>query len=319
MRLRLTRQGPKGTVARGSNAHYNREKSMKRVLSVIFASLVITLALPLSAYAQATTDPISSGLWTGSNLMLESPNLGGKKSKVYAALGDSVAAGIGLPTPTGNDARCGTTKQAYAYSIAKSTKLSLIHAACSGATVGDLFTKQRLDGPNIAPQLDTAFAKGTPRLITLTAGANDAHWAEFVKKCYAMACGTASDTKIANSFLSALQLKLYYMFYSIQSRSGGTPPPVVVTGYYNPVSERCTSAQMTASEIAWLTAEQKALNQTIQNVTKQFSFATYVPIDFTGHDICSTAPWVQRLDGAAPFHPTTDGQKAMARAIKAVL
>lgn len=292
---------------------------MKRFISVLVASLVTTLVIPLSAHAQDTSDPITSGLWAGSNLMLESPSLGGKKSRVYAALGDSVAAGIGLPTTTGTDPRCGTTKQAYAYSIAKTTKLSLVHAACSGATVGDLFTKQRLSGPNIAPQLDAAFAKGTPRLITITAGANDAHWSEFVKKCYAMTCGTANDTQAANSFLTALQWKLYYMFYSIQSRSNGTPPPVVLTGYYNPLSSRCTSAQLTAGEITWLTGEAKALNQTIRNVTKQFSFATFVPIDFTGHDVCSSTPWVQGPHDPAPFHPTADGQKAMARAIKTAL
>lgn len=293
---------------------------MKRFLSTVTAGLMLSLALSPIAHAQGSTDdPIMSGLWTGSNLMLEAPKAGGKQSKVYAALGDSVAAGIGLKTPSDTDTRCGRTKQAYANSIARKHRLELAHIACSGATVGDLFTKQSVSGPNIAPQLDAAFAKGTPRLITITAGANDAHWSEFVKKCYAMACGTSADTKAANAFLSVLQYKLYYMFYSIQARSSGTPPPVVLTGYYNPLSNACTSTSLTASEITWLSAEAKALNATIRNATKQFSFATYVPVDFSGHDICSASPWVQGPTAPAPFHPTASGQKAIARAIESVL
>lgn len=238
----------------------------------------------------------------------------------YAALGDSVAAGLGLAgvtTPTGTGTQCGRSSEAYPYTVASVMKLPLNHIACSGATAGDLFTEQGVDGPNISAQLDGAFAAGTPALITITAGANDAHWSEFVRGCYVTNCATGTATFLANSYLTALQAKLYIAFSSIYLRSAGTPPTVVITGYYNPVSSTCTTSQsnITASEITWLSAENTALNQTIANVSRHYSFVRVAPVDFTGHDICSLNPWVQSLTDAAPFHPTTAGEQVIAQSV----
>ena len=61
--------------------------------------------------------------------------------KIYAALGDSVAAGLGLPgvpQPVGSDARCGRSSQAYPNIVAGAMNLSLLHTACSGALQVDL-------------------------------------------------------------------------------------------------------------------------------------------------------------------------------------
>jgi lysophospholipase L1-like esterase len=192
-----------------------------------------------------------------------------------------------------------------------------MNIACSGATAGDLFTVQGVSGPNIPAQLTTAFANGTPQLMTITAGANDIHWAAFLKKCAASTCGTASDSSIANIYMTVLKFKLHYALSSIQARSHGTPPTVVMTGYYNPVSAACNSidARFTPSELAWFSGEVAALNQTIQNVSSQYSFARFAPVDFTGHDLCSADSWVQGLQDPAPIHPTAAGQAAIANAV----
>jgi lysophospholipase L1-like esterase len=114
-----------------------------------------------------------------------------------------------------------------------------------------------------------------------------------------------------------LQLKLYYLFYDIRSQSGGVPPPVVVTGYYNPLSSQCAnlSQRLTPAELTWLATEHANLNRTIQNVASQFSYVRFAPVSFSGHDICSTTPWVQGINDPAPFHPNATGQQAIAGSV----
>jgi lysophospholipase L1-like esterase len=195
--------------------------------------------------------------------------------------------------------------------------MPLLHVACSGAKVGDLFTKQAVEGPNITAQLDSAYASGTPELITITAGANDAHWDEFIRGCYAANCSNRATTLLANGYLVSLRTKLHVALTAIAERSNNKPPQVILTGYYNPLSATCTQYQsnITASEIAWLTSETDALNKTIQNVVKKYPFASFAPVDFTGHDICSGDSWVQGLTDPAPFHPTAQGQQAIAQSV----
>lgn len=244
-------------------------------------------------------------------------------SNTYVALGDSVAAGLGLlpaATGTSTDAQCGRSTAAYPNTVATNLGLPLITAACSGATAGDLFTKQSVSGPNIAAQLDTAFANGTPKVISITAGANDAHWAEFIRLCYATNCNTSNYTYAYRAYLAVLKAKLTYAFADIYTRSGGKPPKVVVTGYYNPLSTACTTQQqnITSGEISWLTTATASLNQTIQNAAGTYaSFVHYVPVSFAGHDICSSQPWVQGVNDPAPFHPTAAGQAVIAKAVTA--
>lgn len=283
------------------------------VLSVL--SILVMVSVPATAFA--ASDPIADGLSEGA-AMAAGESSAKKPGYAYVALGDSVAAGLGLSGPTGSSV-CGKTTQSYAYSVAKALNTTPAHFACSGATAGDLVTQQHVSGPNPIAQLRAAYAKGTPKIITITAGANDSHWNEFLKKCYVATCGSSTDTTIANGFLSTLQLKLHYAFSNIESRSGSTPPKVYITGYYNPLSSACASSRLSASELNWINAEAKALNQTIKNTSSYYSFVEFVPISFAGHDVCSATPWVQGLNAPAPFHPTATGQKVIANAIIAAI
>lgn len=319
-------------------------KTLKHLLigSALALSLVISGLAAGHASAQSSgsaSGMVQCSLWAGSNFDLEGglacngtsssslpPVISSSKpatnnhSGRYAALGDSLAAGLGLPAAsnaTSQDKRCGRSPQAYPYQVANARQLTLIHQACSGAKAGDLFTKQRVSGPNPKAQLNAVFAQGTPELITISAGANDARWASFIRTCYATNCAKKSTTVAANALLISLQAKLYYLFYSIESRSGGVPPQVVVTGYYNPVSAACGNQQtrVTPEEIAWLTTETNALNKTLQDVSSHYAFVKFVPVNFTGHDICSATPWVQGVNDKAPFHPTAKGQQVIGQAV----
>jgi lysophospholipase L1-like esterase len=244
----------------------------------------------------------------------------GNGSGRYAALGDSVAAGMGLPaSPTAFDVRCKQSVQGYPHGVAAKLNMSLTNVACSGATAGDIVTKQRVDGPNVPAQIATAFAGGVPELITITAGANDVKWNEFIYACYQDDCTKSRYDVAARSLLGVYKAKLAYALNRIEKRSGAVPPAVIMTGYYNPVSRACTSQtnQLTAAEIQWLDKQGKALNKIIQKEASQHDFARYVPINFSGHDICSKNAWVQGLDAPAPLHPTAAGQEYITKRVTA--
>ncbi len=240
-----------------------------------------------------------------------------KQIAPYVALGDSVAAGVGLGDPTEQTGVCGRTFDAYPNIVAASRQIEVTNLACNGATVGTLFSHQLVNGSDIPPQLDSAFAQGTPKLMTITIGANDIHWDDFLRNCYHATCGTDSDEQTAGHMMAKLNRRLNVLLQKIEERSDGSPPEVIVTGYYNPLSENCAAvdARLTADEVAWLRTQTATLNQTLQTASAQHDFVTFAPVDFSGHDLCSDSSWVQSLEDPAPFHPTAEGRQAIARAI----
>lgn len=203
--------------------------------------------------------------------------------------------------------------------VASRMGLPLTNVSCSGATAGDLITEQSVSGPNIPAQLDSAFQNGTPALMTITAGANDVHWAEFIGGCFTTDCTGLAFRSAAEAYIATLRVKLHTALAQINTRSSGSPPPVIVTGYYQAISMACTGQQqnITSEEIAWLNSMTDSLNRTIQSVGANYSYVQFVPISFSGHDMCSADPWVQGTDSPAPFHPTARGQQIIAQSILA--
>jgi lysophospholipase L1-like esterase len=245
----------------------------------------------------------------------------GHQSQKYVALGDSVAAGLGLPPNpqgTNEDKICGRSPQAYSSIVASTLSLDATNVACQGAVVKNLSESQTIGSTSIQPQLNAAFAGGTPKLITLTIGANDVRWADFIRACFVTTCDTEANTKAADAYLASLESNLKMGLIYTWARGFWQTPPVVVTGYYQSVSDKCASSSLTPSEIAWFRLQTDKFNTTLQKATKDFYFAKFAPVDFTGHDICSPDPWIQRpgVPGEpAPFHPNVKGQEAMAKAV----
>lgn len=257
-----------------------------------FAALII-LALGL-----AVLMPVQSSAVSGS----------------YAALGDSVAAGAGLSTTT----VCDQSTQAYPYSIAQSTGLTLSHYACSGAKADEgIYDAQTRSSTTLPAQLDQAFSNGTPDLITLTIGANDARWTQFIRQCYYIRCGYSVDTARFNTYLADMKLELNIIMAKILTMSEGNPPQVIVTGYYNPFSSTaCASTDnLTTKEVSWLRARASSLNTAIRGTIGKYSYADFAPVSFSGHEICSADSWIQGPTDLAPFHPTAAGQEAIATAV----
>lgn len=244
------------------------------------------------------------------------------ESNRYVAMGDSVAAGAGLMamTNTPEDQLCARSSSAYPHRVSRALGMSLEHLACSGAKADEgLYGEQEREGTTLAPQLDSAFAAGTPDLITITIGANDVRWAEFVQQCYAWDCGGAVDDGLASAYLLDLRWELYRTLRGIKHRSMDFMPRVILTGYFTPLSTTAPSCADTRNfstqEITWLNTQAAALNQVIAQAASWYSFVEYVPVDFSGHELCTAHPWVQGVADPAPFHPTVVGQMAYSRAV----
>lgn len=244
----------------------------------------------------------------------------------YVALGDSVAAGAGLPlssSASSEDQLCLRSSQAYPYKIAAKLRTTVTQLACSGAKVDEgIYGTQTIGERYVSAQLPQAFNNGTPELMTITIGANDARWTSFIKQCYAYECGKTIDTIRAKAYRADLRVELFRALYKIKAMSNGIPPKVLLSGYYTPFTRLgCTDmdGRITVSENQWLRDQTANLNQAIKSVIQYFSFASYVPVSFSGHEICSPSPWIQDFNDSAPLHPTAAGQTALSRAYLSAL
>ena len=111
----------------------------------------------------------------------------GTEGKTYVALGDSYAAGFGLPpaegTLTGQPvAGCAQTTGDYPHLLAATLGLDLTDVTCSGAKTTDFANSQTAAGA--APQLDV-FDTIQPDLVTITIGGNDLGFSPISLNCLA--------------------------------------------------------------------------------------------------------------------------------------
>lgn len=243
-----------------------------------------------------------------------------RRNGYYYAFGDSVATGAGLPSQELNASGCDSSREAYPVSVAERTGMELWSFACSGATAGDMLTEQHLSNTSrdIEPQLYTAFATGvTPSLITITAGANDVYWENYLRYCFAQTCGKRADTLGIAGLRSVLQLKLETAFETINILSNNQPPRTLITGYYKPFNKACAQEpyNLSSANITWLNQQVDLLNSTIKRAADKYDYVTFVPVIFDGHELCSEYPWIQGIDSPAPFHPTMQGQYSISESI----
>jgi lysophospholipase L1-like esterase len=147
--------------------------SLRRNVSTLIAAAVAVTAMTATV---ATAPPAGAH------------PAGDTAGRTYVALGDSYAAGFGLPTPaTPTRTRypgCAQTSLDYPHRLAAQLKLRLIDASCSGATTADFFTQQNVLGPRPPAQLDVV-KELQPNLVTVTIGGNDLGFSSIAQTCLA--------------------------------------------------------------------------------------------------------------------------------------
>lgn len=238
--------------------------------------------------------------------------------KSYVALGDSVAAGLGLVGASDSSA-CNRTNESYPVQFAGTQKYELKSLACSGATIEQgVLGGQNVNGAVVAPQIDNVTA--STDFVTITVGANDVGWSQIITECLLGACATADNTARNQARLEALGQKYQTLFSTLKTKIGPNTK-VLITGYYHIYPESnalCAQPSgMSDANLLWLRQQADALNETIRTAANDVAFARYVEVNFDGHELCKADSWIQGIQESAPFHPTAEGQKAISRALAA--
>ena len=239
-----------------------------------------------------------------------------KNNGTYYALGDSIAAGDGLSNYSDTSA-CNRSNLSYPVVTSKKLHLKAISLACSGASYSlGINGPQDVNKLTISAQIDKLSTNPKPRLITLTAGANDISWIKVISSCYLGPCGNPIQTSQLNNQMSDVSTGLNIALQKIQSIYMTSPPTVIVTGYYSPFSQtfsKCSdTTNLDQTKTDWLSSETDILNNKISSIVSNYSFAKYVTLDFNGHGLCSANTWIQGLTERAPYHPNELGQEHIA-------
>jgi hypothetical protein len=88
----------------------------------------------------------------------------------------------------------------------------------------------------------------------------------------------------------------------------------LINTYFDPFGGdvKCLAGDgFTPAKTTVLSARVNALNTVLASGAQTFGFTAVRP-DFTGHELCSTQPYVQGMRAAAPLHPTAAGELAIA-------
>ena len=277
-----------------------------RLIKVVLAAAVtLLLSLIISTTSHAVAEPAA----------LFKP--------IIVGMGDSVAAGYGAgPFATSPYAApCERTVAAYPTLLAASAPgyFKSYNLACTGATAAaGLNAAQTRNGVTVPLQISQLKALPMrPTLVTLTVGANDIHWVDFLAQCLQPntaeqpGCDTPQNTAIFTQLLTAARPQIRQAVNAIQARN---PQGVVVTGYYDPFGDTAPLFGLSTGEITWYRERLAQLNTVLKQVAK-FQNATYVSTSSlnaaAGDVILSSDP----LNTYGFAHPSPQGQAKIAQLV----
>jgi lysophospholipase L1-like esterase len=239
-------------------------------------------------------------------------------------MGDSTAAGAGLaplPGSSGTARACGRSSDSYADDLSVANGWRVLNLACDGATISHgLLGPQDHDGQVLPPQFAEAERATRLAAVIVSVGADDLNWAAEVRYCsVAPRCNDRATTAYFQQQLASFSKD----YLDLLSRLAALPthPQVIINQYYDPFGPEpgCLSrAGLSPANLQTLTSRLATLNAVLSDGAAQFNFSSPQP-DFAGHQLCTSQPYVQGLNAAAPFHPTVLGQLAIALADQAAL
>ncbi len=232
-------------------------------------------------------------------------------STSYVALGDSYSSGTGTRASTDDD--CYRSPYGYPQLVADAGGLDLDYQACSGATTGDLLSRQI-----VAVTADTDY-------VSLTIGGNDVGFASVITSCALPGWMSDCFGKIstAQSILrTQLPSRLDAVYGGIRSRA--PQATVAVAGY--PLLFNGTDCNLatffSGEEMRQLNASTHELNTL---VSQRAAAAGHRFVDvrstFAGHAWCDAEEWINGLSVPVveSYHPNRPGNQGYAGAVSAGL
>jgi lysophospholipase L1-like esterase len=250
----------------------------------------------------------------------------------YVAMGDSYAAGPGLPSATG-----GCQRSPSAYPTLLNTALAasaFANASCGSAKFVNFTTAQTVSGGSNPPQLNSI--AGTEDLITFSMGGNDVGFGEIAGNCFYnpnLATNPCVNTYVVgghNTLLDRLPTVQASLASTLANIDALAPNArVLVIGYQQIVPNAatgCIGAVAVSSADATLFNDwEQSLNDAIKT-TALASGAEFVDLytDSVGHSACAgvASRWVEPVVGSTLFnevlHPNAVGHARAADVIEAL-
>ena len=215
----------------------------------------------------------------------------------YVALGDSYAAGVGAAPATDT---CGRSALAYPRLIATAARLNLTLAACTGATMADVASKQ------------LASVGASASYVTVQAGGNDIGFTEVFGLCARPDndADCAAAVALSKAYLNSdFATNAGALFTAIRARAPRAR--VIVVGY-----PRLFSGKNCSTLVEYTAAEQRLMNGAIDLLNTRLAQAASAvgarfanPTGaFTNHAWCAKRSWINGPESAAAFHPNARGQ-----------
>jgi lysophospholipase L1-like esterase len=245
----------------------------------------------------------------------------------YAALGDSVAAGFGLrpgTQTTHQDRLCKRSSKAYPKRVAGRIDARLrSFVACSGAKFDEgLYGQQQIGDVELPEQIKRVFSRRSPRLLSITIGANDMRWSYFIAKCYVARCGSDMDNNLFRVLRQDFRYEQWRMRTEVEYRAwlnDTREPRASITGYYDPFGpKRCRATRgVTKAEKRWVESKVHVINDELRHTAGEEDWLRYAGVNraFDGHRLCSGKSWIKGPRTKGMLHPTKGGQRAYARMV----
>ena len=304
--------------------HYPRPK-MLRVVGLGTLVAIVANVVAVVAFATGTPGTLrqvkSLDDLVGSSQPGTAPSpVGDKRPGVQAVvIGDSTAAAIGNPLvsqPSALDTACGRSVDAYAQDLAAVNGWNVLNLACSGATVSAGLLGVQNAGDQVAPPQFGVLEQAThASVVAVSIGANDLQWHTMTILCaLAATCDDQASTAYFQSNLASFTKDYYALLHDL----AGLPqhPRVLINEYFVPFGSDLSclsSAGFTEAKVKVLLSRLATLNTLLKDGATTFGFTPVQP-RFDGHELCTAQPYVQGLHDAAPLHPTSAGELAVALA-----
>lgn len=270
------------------------------------------------------------------------PGAGIVDHRKYVGLGDSYSSGFGVsPYDFGTNGDngpndCQRSKRAYAKHVAADLGLDLNFRACQGGVTEDFYKARNSGAWGELPQLD--YLAEDTGLVTFSMGGNDAKFSKVLLECVLgfelLPFNTCyNDEKVTKPVAEAFArldnrastpTEIYpydTIFKDIRRRSPYAT--TVAVGYPSFYKEgggdrtflpggRCEGVKK--ADQRWVIEKIKELNQIVNNNAKRNGYLFANPFDrFTGHELCGDGDeWFFPALNAGKYHPTAEGQRAMA-------
>ncbi|MGH1550559.1 SGNH/GDSL hydrolase family protein [Leifsonia poae] len=265
------------------------------------AALAATTALVVGGFiAAAPASAITAGQLTGSAVFLGDSYASGNAAGAYdTASGDCHRSANAYPV---------VWKAAYPGVRGQSF-------ACSGATTANVLSAA-------APEATVAAALGSATQVTITVGGNDIGFPQAVTQCLLGSDAECDDylRTTTTTLVAALPAKLDALYARINALAPNAS--VEVVGYPRLFDASATSCSL------WSVAKRQAMNAMSDRlsdaVAARAAAAGFVYRDvrgdFTGHGICSSAPWIVDAGTGATWewlHPNAAGHARIAALLAA--